>query len=117
MSLWLIYSASDPKARGSRLVITDWEKLSENPKTELVLSSKSETRCNPFSPLKLGSSSERETVVAVLDGGGGGQTGVRDEMEDRMDEATEDADMLEEYAESEAETEETSESGEMTMSA
>ena len=33
LSRWLMYSASDPKARGSRLVITDWEKLSENPKT------------------------------------------------------------------------------------
>ena len=53
--------------------------------------------------------------MAVLDGGGGGQTGVREEMEDRMDEATEDADMLEENVESEAE--ETSESGEMTISA
>lgn len=69
-----------------------------------------------LSPLKLGSSSERETVVAVLVGGGGGQTGVRDEMEDRMLEATEEADMLDiEKAESEEETSEAS--GEMTMSA
>ena len=69
-----------------------------------------------LSPLKLGSSSERETVVAVLVGGGGGQTGVRDEMEDRMLEATEEADMLDiENAESEEETSEAS--GEMTMSA
>ena len=70
-----------------------------------------------LSPLKLGSSSERETVVAVLvGGGGGGQTGVRDEMEDRMLEATEEADMLDiEKAESEEETSEAS--GEMTMSA
>ena len=76
-------------------------------------------------PLKLGSSSERETVVAVLVVGGG-RTGVRDEMEDRMLEATEEADMLEENTESEltwvseaglAETEETSARGEMTMSA
>ena len=114
-----MYSASDPKARGSRLVITDWEKLSENPKTKLSVSYlqnlKKQDVDNLFPPLKLGSSSERETVVAVLDGGGGGQTGVRDDMEDRMDEATEDADMLEENVESEAE--ETSESGEMTMSA
>ena len=52
-------------------------------------------------------------------GGGGGQTGVRDEMEDRMLEATEEADMLDiENAESEMEDgEETSDSGEMTMSA
>ena len=52
-------------------------------------------------------------------GGGGGQTGVRDEMEDRMLEATEEADMLDiEKAESEIEDgEETSDSGEMTMSA
>ena len=113
-----MYSASDPKARGSRLVITDWEKLSENPKTKLrvsYLQNLKKQDYNLFPPLKLGSSSERETVVAVLDGGGGGQTGVRDDMEDRMDEATEDADMLEENVESEAE--ETSESGEMTMSA
>ena len=49
-------------------------------------------------------------------GGGGGQTGVRDEMEDRMLEATEEADMLDiENAESEEETSEAS--GEMTMSA
>ena len=55
-------------------------------------------------------------MVAVLVGGGGGQTGVRDEMEDRMLEATEEADMLDiEKAESEEETSEAS--GEMTMSA
>ena len=72
--------------------------------------------------MKLGSSSERETVVAVLVGGGG-HTGVREEMEDRMLEATEEADMDEENTESEltepglAETEEASARGEMPISA
>ena len=72
--------------------------------------------------MKLGSSSERETVVAVLVRGGG-HTGVREEMEDRMLEATEEADIDEENTESEltepglAEIEEASARGEMTMSA
>ena len=77
-------------------------------------------------PWKLGSSNERETVVAVLVGvtRGAGQTGVREEMEDRMEEAVEEEDRLE-NTESEltvsepglAETEETSARGEMMMSA
>ena len=63
--------------------------------------------------MRLFRSSEKETVLAVLVGvtRGGGQTGVREEMEDRM-EAVEETNTV-----SDLETEETSARGVITISA
>ena len=62
--------------------------------------------------MRLVRSSERETVLAVVGvTRGGGQTGVREEMEDRM-EAVEETNTV-----SDLETEETSARGEITISA
>ena len=71
--------------------------------------------------MRLFRSSEKETVLAVLVGAtrGSGQTGVREEMEDRMEAVEEDRMEAVEEANtvSELETEETSARGDITISA